>query len=326
LRLGRDHCAGRRFYSALRNRLDAGHFGSTRAAAAEREARRSDSRYQFASDEGHGLGAEGLLYTETTDEMGNTSGARDGSMISGARLDHVAFGVESMRSAAEFLTGTLGGSPHEGGPGPGYTGAQWKFANGARLELIEPLGTDGFLHRFIRAKGPRIHHVTFIVPNLAIAARSAEALGYDIVGYNDAYPSWKECFLHPKQALGIVVQMAEKSDAVDDGNTWSSAFAFPSAPSSGPMASVAALRLRAPSRASAVRQWVELLGAEMSERDDRVLRFRWPDSPIRIVVDVDASDAVGPRHIEVLADPRIRLPADPPPALGARFVRAEFHD
>jgi methylmalonyl-CoA/ethylmalonyl-CoA epimerase len=241
-------------------------------------------------------------------------------MISGARLDHVAFGVESMRSAAAFLVGTLGGAPHEGGPGPGYTGAQWRFANDARLELIEPFGTDGFLHRFIRAKGPGIHHVTFIVPKLEVAARAAETLGYEVVGYSDAFPSWKECFLHPKQALGIVVQMAEKSEAPGDGNTWSADFAFPHVPSASKAANIVALRMSAPNRESALRQWGELLGGELEESERGLLEFRWRDSPIRIVVGIEASRDAGPVCLEVAFGGTVTLPMDSNASLGARFV------
>jgi methylmalonyl-CoA/ethylmalonyl-CoA epimerase len=252
--------------------------------------------------------------------MGNTTGTRAGSTISGARLDHVAFGVGSMQSAAAFLVGRLGGTPHEGGPGPGYTGAQWRFANGARLELIEPLGADGFLHRFIVAKGPGIHHVTFIVPKLDLAARAAEALGYDVVGYNDAYPSWKECFLHPKQALGIVVQMAEKSDGPDDGNTWSAGFAFPSATRAPSTANIVALRMSAPSRESVVKQWGELLGGELDTTAADLIACSWRESPIRLVVEIDASRPAGPKHVEVAFDDHVTVPADPEPSLGTRFV------
>jgi hypothetical protein len=227
-----------------------------------------------------------------------------------------------MAHAAEFLVGMLGGVPHEGGPGPGYTGAQWRFANGARLELIEPLGADGFLHRFIAAKGPGIHHVTFIVPKLEVAARAAEALGYDVVGYNDTYPSWKECFLHPKQALGIVVQMAEKSDAPDEGNTWSAGFAFPSVKTAPTTASVVALRMTAPSRESALKQWGELLRGELDEVTSDLIVYGWPESPIRLAVEIDASRPAGPRHIEVAFDGRATLPTDPDPHLGTRFVIA----
>ena len=69
--------------------------------------------------------------------------------------------------------------------------------------------TDAFLHRFLAQRGPGIHHVTFTVPSLSEACDRARAHGYLIVGYDDSDPEWKEAFLRPKEALGIVVQFAE---------------------------------------------------------------------------------------------------------------------
>ena len=51
--------------------------------------------------------------------------------------------------------------------------------------------------------------MTFLVPSLPGACAHARSLGYDIVGYDDSEPTWKTAFLHPRQALGIVVQLAE---------------------------------------------------------------------------------------------------------------------
>ncbi|MDD9937912.1 MAG: hypothetical protein OXT09_30150 [Myxococcales bacterium] len=52
-------------------------------------------------------------------------------------LDHIAFGVHEMSACVPVLEGLLGGEPYEGGPSPGFDWAQWRFADGARLELWE---------------------------------------------------------------------------------------------------------------------------------------------------------------------------------------------
>src|SRR5580765_2559353 len=125
-------------------------------------------------------------------------------------LDHIAIGLERLADGVPFLVGELGGRYHDGGPSGNFTGAQWSFADGEKLELIEPLGPPGgFMHRFLAARGPGVHHVTFKVPDIAAAAERVRRFGYEAVGYNDESPYWKELFLHPKQALGIVVQLAE---------------------------------------------------------------------------------------------------------------------
>ena len=73
-----------------------------------------------------------------------------------------------------WLVGELGGAPFAAGPGLGFRFWQLAFARGGLIEVLEPDGPpDGFLHRFLAARGPGIHHVTFKVPDLRAADRSA---------------------------------------------------------------------------------------------------------------------------------------------------------
>lgn len=238
------------------------------------------------------------------------------------RLDHVAFGVERLAAAARVLVGELGGRPHEGGTGSGFRWAQWRFAEDARLEGIEPDGPPGgFLHRFLARHGPGVHHVTFKVPELAAAAERARGFGYEIVGYDDSQPSWRECFLHPKQAHGLVVQLAQSDPTAEDGS-WSD-FPFPPAPAEPPPpVSIVALRLAAASLDAALRQWSGLLGGTAHE-EDGALRFVWPDSPIAIEVAAEPDASEGPRALEISAARPLDVAATPHPELGTRLLVVE---
>jgi methylmalonyl-CoA/ethylmalonyl-CoA epimerase len=214
-------------------------------------------------------------------------------------LDHVAFGVASIADVSATVCRRLGGRPHSSGPGIGFSGAQWELAGGGRVEAIEPEGqTGGFLHRFLDARGPGVHHVTFKVRDIHHAAAAATAAGYEVVGLNDGLASWKEMFLHPKQALGVVVQLAESHPELgDDG--WTSAWPYPrAAVEEHNRPAVIGLRLRARSATAARRQWAELLGARVQEAG-ALLIFTWPGSPLRISVEVADTDAEGPVAIEI---------------------------
>ncbi|MFN2376219.1 MAG: VOC family protein [Candidatus Binatia bacterium] len=202
------------------------------------------------------------------------------------QFDHVACGVRSLAAVAPLLEQGLGARAHRGGPGQGFRGGQWAFAGEGRLELIEPDGPDGgFLHRFLAAQGPAIHHVTFKVPDLRAARDRAAALGYDVIGFNEESPAWKECFLHPKQAGGIVVQMAETDPDAGGGN-W---LPFASYTSGTPpaRATLKGLGLVSRSAAASERCWVELLGAAAHDSTPGERLFTWKDSPLRLRVIVD---------------------------------------
>ena len=238
-------------------------------------------------------------------------------------LDHIAIGLERLADGVPFLVGELGGRYHDGGPSGNFTGAQWSFADGEKLELIEPLGPPGgFMHRFLAARGPGVHHVTFKVPDIAAAAERVRRFGYEAVGYNDESPYWKELFLHPKQALGIVVQFAESAGG-DDGAEphWPPP---PGPPHPPAPVTIVGLRLRAHSRERARRQWETVLEGHPSEGPEGELIYRWPDSPMRLAVEIDPARDEGPIAIELASDRAFALPDGPHPALGTVFRRVRI--
>jgi len=208
-------------------------------------------------------------------------------------LDHIAIALPRIADAPAALVDVLGGAPERTRSAGVFRWASWTFANGGVIEILEPAGPDGFLHRFLVAHGRGVHHVTFKVPDLALVCRRAETRGYDIVGRDESDPSWKEAFLHPKQALGIVVQLVESGSALPRDPP---GVIQPGLP---PPVSILGLRLRAHSRERAITQWREVLQGEMGKTREGSLVFRWSDSPLRLVVDVDTTAPEGPTAIEI---------------------------
>ena len=239
------------------------------------------------------------------------------------RLDHVAIGVRDVATAARAVVGELGGRRHGAGPGGGYRFWQWSFRNGARLEVLEPEGPPGgFLHRFLDTRGPGIHHVTFKVPRLRRAMERATGHGYDVVGFSEAVPGWKEAFLHPRQAQGIVVQLAEAEPSLEPTPEQMQAWPFPDEPEPPPEGvELLGLQLAARSRDAALRQWGTLLRGEPEEDGGRLV-FRWPDSALRIAVTFEPDAVEGPRALELRAAGALPLPDGPHPVLGVPLREA----
>jgi methylmalonyl-CoA/ethylmalonyl-CoA epimerase len=239
-------------------------------------------------------------------------------MSDAPRLDHVAIGMARGADAMPWLVGALGGEEYAAGPGIGFRFWQLAFVRGGLIEVLEPDGPpDGFLHRFLAARGPGIHHVTFKVPDLRAAIERAGQRGYPVVGVSDLHPAWKEAFLHPKLAQGVVVQLAEAHPELEP-EEWV-APAFPPGPAPARERSdVRGVRLRAASEAEARRQWQELLGGQCEPGRDGLV-FRWPDSPLAITVEIEASAPPGPLGIEIAAPSSLRIDGGERDALGTRW-------
>jgi hypothetical protein len=236
-------------------------------------------------------------------------------------FDHIAVGVRRVADVTSTVVGELGGRFLEGGPAGEFVWWQWSFDGGGRLEVLEPYGPPGgFVHRFLDRRGPGVHHVTFKVPSLEDCCRRAEESGYAVVGYDDREPSWKEAFLHPKQAQGIVVQFAESHPELRDPATLPRFDPPPEPPAAAPPVRLVGLRLRSHDRELARRQWRELLAGEEEERDG-LLVYRWSDSPLRLAVEIETTGEVGPRFLEIGGEREVD--DGPRPELGTRLVTVD---
>ncbi len=129
-------------------------------------------------------------------------------------LDHVALATHDVTPALDVFVGELGGLVLFGGHSSGFRPMQVRLGDaetGMTVELLEPWGVDAndFLQRFLDRHGEGPHHLTFKVDDLEATLERVGASGYRAVGVDLRDPEWKEAFLHPREAHGTVVQLAE---------------------------------------------------------------------------------------------------------------------
>jgi methylmalonyl-CoA/ethylmalonyl-CoA epimerase len=137
----------------------------------------------------------------------------NGSVSRKAVLDHVAIAALELTDGWDLFSGVLGGSWVYGGNSPGFWWGQVGFSTGPKIELLTPTGGPdaAFLERFLANRGTGPHHLNFIVPEIDETLARVRGAGVEPVQVSLANPAWKEAFLHPKDAHGIVIQVAEQS-------------------------------------------------------------------------------------------------------------------
>ncbi len=78
-----------------------------------------------------------------------------------------------------------------------------------RFEIIEPAAPTSFVQKFLDARGPSMHHVTFEVGDweraVSACAHHAIPIFGERTGQTDG-AAWKEAFIHPKHTGGMLVQ------------------------------------------------------------------------------------------------------------------------
>ncbi len=129
-----------------------------------------------------------------------------------AVLDHLAIGTSALADGWELFGGVLGGRWAYGSDSPGFWWGQLEFATGPKIELLTPTGSgDGFLDRFLASRGAGPHHFNFAVSDIDAMLTRIRASGIEPVGVDLSDPVWKEAFLHPRSAHGIVIQVAQQT-------------------------------------------------------------------------------------------------------------------
>lgn len=127
------------------------------------------------------------------------------------RIDHVSIAVKDYDKAEKFFIDLLELIPGASGRDE-RSGFMWQiFSAGdlSRFEIIAPLKQNSFLNRFLSDKEGGVHHITFQVQDIKRTADYLKIKGIPFFGYNDKYPDWKELFIHPRDAFGLLIQFAE---------------------------------------------------------------------------------------------------------------------
>jgi methylmalonyl-CoA/ethylmalonyl-CoA epimerase len=129
-----------------------------------------------------------------------------------SRIDHVSIAVKDREKAERFFRDVLGVTPGAGASDPVLKFFWRIFSLGdlSRLEIISPTEDGSFLDGFLEGREGGVHHITLQTPDICKAMAHLEAQGIPFFGYNE-YPGgvWKEIFIHPRHAFGVLIQIAE---------------------------------------------------------------------------------------------------------------------
>ena len=196
-----------------------------------------------------------------------------------AVLDHLAIGMSALTDGWELFGGVLGGTWVYGGDSPGYWWGQLRFAAGPKIELLTPTGGPdaAFLERFLAAHGTGPHHFNFIVTDIERALARIRAHGSEPIGVNLENPDWKEAFLHPRSAHGIVIQVAQQAGSPN-------APAPRELPEPGPPALFDLIEHHVSDLDGATRLFRDVLDGQLEAAADQAAELAWPGgNRIRLV-------------------------------------------
>lgn len=81
------------------------------------------------------------------------------------------------------------------------------------IELMEGIGPDSTVSRFIDKRGAGQHHLAFAVPSIAEELKKQAAAGAQLIDQAARPGAWghQVAFLHPKSHGGVLIELVEEA-------------------------------------------------------------------------------------------------------------------
>jgi methylmalonyl-CoA/ethylmalonyl-CoA epimerase len=128
------------------------------------------------------------------------------------RIDHVGYAVEDLENSIRY---------HQRLYDAEVTHREEIERDGVReallaigpsfIQLLEPTRADSPVARFLERHGPGVHHIGYGVADVAATLEDLRRLGVRLVD-DHPRPGSRGCtvaFLHPKDAMGVLIELVE---------------------------------------------------------------------------------------------------------------------
>ncbi|QTN38052.1 methylmalonyl-CoA epimerase [Cryomorphaceae bacterium] len=128
-------------------------------------------------------------------------------------IDHIGIAVRDLESSKELFEKLTGHSiaHEESVPSEKVNTAFIQIGN-TKLELLEPINGEGPMQGFIDKRGEGIQQMAFEVADIRAEMKRLKEAGFILLndepkrGANNT----QVCFIHPKSANGILVELLQK--------------------------------------------------------------------------------------------------------------------
>ncbi|MDP8968964.1 MAG: methylmalonyl-CoA epimerase [Actinomycetota bacterium] len=138
------------------------------------------------------------------------------------RIDHVGYAVEDLEEAVRYHQRLYDAevAHRERLEGDGVREALLAVGD-SYIQLLEPTTDASPIARFLARHGPGVHHVGYGVADVAATLEDLKRMGVRVVDDHPRRGS-RGCtvaFLHPKGAMGVLVELVEDPRAAEGAKT-----------------------------------------------------------------------------------------------------------
>ena len=128
------------------------------------------------------------------------------------RINHIGIVVSNIEDAVDMFAKSFGFKP--GGPIktlPDMDIRDVMVTNGnVTLELMEPLGPDSGIGKFLEKNGEGLHHISLEVDDLVKTFKELPGKGVSLIGKEPAkLDDAMLGFVHPRSTKGVLIEMIQ---------------------------------------------------------------------------------------------------------------------
>lgn len=129
------------------------------------------------------------------------------------KIEHIGIAVKDLNSANELYSKILGVAHYKTEEVASEGVVTSFFRTGeSKIELLEGIGQDNPISKFIQKRGEGIHHIAFDVSDIEAEMSRLAKEGFQLL--NDRPRKGADnklvCFLHPKTTNGVLIELCQE--------------------------------------------------------------------------------------------------------------------
>jgi methylmalonyl-CoA/ethylmalonyl-CoA epimerase len=140
------------------------------------------------------------------------NGSNEGFMSPVKQINHVAIVVEDIDAALQFWRDGLGLEVAHVEDVPGQDSIVAFLPTGdAEVELVKPTSVDSGVSRFLKERGPGMHHICFEVDDILAYITRLRENGIELINEEPVIGTGGKliAFIHPTSTHGVLVELYE---------------------------------------------------------------------------------------------------------------------
>ncbi len=129
------------------------------------------------------------------------------------QISHLGMAVKNLEEAREFYRSVFrleSSDPILGGDGT--IKVSMVEVGNVLIELLQPIGNEGIMAKFLEKHGEGFHHICYEVDDINAEIASLKAAGIEVLGEPRPGAEGMSVFLHPRGTHGVLVELVEKKE------------------------------------------------------------------------------------------------------------------